>query len=196
VIPPQPRGSIEDEPAGTEVSGDSAYGTGEFRQHLKDRDMTATIKPPPLRPAVEGGFDLDDFVVDFTAGTVTCPNDITVQLYKKRRATFGVNCKNCPLRHRCTTARAGRVIVLHEHHALLAQACTAEFDVAYRRRPMIERTLAWLVRKYRKLRYSGIERNQLGWAHRCAAINLQRLITLGLTNTDGTWTAPTIEAAI
>ena len=54
---------------------------------------------------------------------------------------------------------------------------------------MVERTLAWLVRdNWRKLRYRGIERNRLGWSHRCAAINLQRLITLGLTaNPRGDW---------
>ena len=44
-------GLIADEPAGTEVLGDSAYSAGEFRAHLEDRDMTAVIKPPPLRPA-------------------------------------------------------------------------------------------------------------------------------------------------
>jgi predicted DNA-binding transcriptional regulator len=46
---------------------------------------------------------------------------------------------------------------------------------------MVERTLAWLVRdNWQKLRYRGIERNRLGWSHRCAAINLARLIRLGL----------------
>jgi hypothetical protein len=49
-------GLLDSEPAGTEVLGDSAYGTGELRQHLEDREMTAAIKPPPLRPAVEGGY--------------------------------------------------------------------------------------------------------------------------------------------
>ena len=31
--------------------------------------MCAVIKPPPLRPAVEGGYTLDDFAIDETAGT-------------------------------------------------------------------------------------------------------------------------------
>ena len=44
--------------------GDSAYGTGEFRDHLERTAKTAVIKPPPLRPAVPGGFDLDDFEID------------------------------------------------------------------------------------------------------------------------------------
>jgi len=60
-----------------EVLGDSAYGTGEARAALTDSGHTAVIKPAPLRPAVEGGFTLDDFIVDETAGTVTCPNGVT-----------------------------------------------------------------------------------------------------------------------
>lgn len=187
-------GLVDDEPAGTEVLGDSAYGTGELREHLDERDLDATIKPPPMRAAVPDGFTLDDFDVDMDEHTVTCPAGVTVPLTPNRRASFGAYCKSCPLRDRCTTAAKGRVIVLHEHHERLAaarrQAHTVEFDETYRRwRPMVERTLAWLTRgTNRKLRYRGVERNQLWWAHRCAAINLQRLITLGLTPTPTGWT--------
>lgn len=187
-------GLIDEEPAGTEVLGDSAYGSGEFRDHLEGADKTAVIKPPPLRPAVEGGFDLDDFDIDEEAGTVSCPAGVVVTLSAKRRASFGANCRTCPLRRRCTTARAGRVIVLHPHHrhlvAARAKARTEDFDAVYRRwRPMVERTLAWLTRgTNRKLRYRGVERNQLWWSHRCAAVNLQRLVTLGLVAGDnGGW---------
>lgn len=66
---------------------------------------------------------------------------------------------------------------------------TDDFDAAYRRwQPMVERSLAWLTRGMnRKLRYRGVERNQLWWSHRCAAVNLQRLVTLGLAaGEDGT----------
>jgi IS5 family transposase len=183
---------LEDEPAGTEVLGDSAYGTGELRDHLNDRDMTAVIKPPPLRPAVEGGYTLDDFDIDENAGTVTCPAGITVQL-TARRARFGRHCATCPRRDRCTTAARGRVIVLHPHHALLAAAralaATDAFSDTYRRhRPMVERSIAWLVRgPNRRLRYHGIPRNQLWLGHRAAAVNLHRLVTLGLTHQADHW---------
>ena len=61
---------------------------------------------------------------------------------------------------------------------------------------MIERTIAWLIAKNnRRLRYRGIERNQLGWSHRCAAINLKRLLNLGLDHDTGwTITTPTGQA--
>ena len=188
-------GLLADEPAGTEVLGDSGYSAGGFRAHLEDHDMPAMIKPPPLRPAVTGGFTLDDFTIDVAAGTVTCPEDITVTISAARTARFGAHCRSCPVRTRCTNAKAGRIIVLHPHHRLLAAARvlarTDAFNDIYRQhRPMIERTIAWLVRdNHRRLRYRGAERNRLGWSHRCAAVNLKRLLALGLTRTDG-WTVP------
>ncbi|MBS1838962.1 MAG: transposase, partial [Actinobacteria bacterium] len=187
---------ITGEPAGTDVLGDSEYGSGEFRDHLGTRDMTAVIKPPPLRPAVPGGYTLDDFRFDLDAGTVTCPEDITVTITRSGSARFGAHCTDCPVRARRTTAERGRVIKLHPHHGLLAAArvlaSTENFDATYRQhRPMIERTTAWLVKdNHRLLRYRGIEANRLGWSHRCAAVNLKRLLALGLTHNDG-WTIAT-----
>lgn len=117
------------------------------------------------------------------------PHPIT----KKNSARFGAHCATCPVRSKCTTAKAGRTIVLHPHHGLLAAARgladTDDFQTVYRQhRPMIERTIAWLVKNnHRRLRYRGIERNQLGWSHRCAAVNLKQLLALGLTHNNG-WT--------
>ena len=55
-------------------------------------------------------------------------------------------------------------------------------------RPMVERSIAWLVRgTNRRLRYRGTERNRLWLGHRVAAINLQRLINLGLTHSAQGW---------
>lgn len=167
-------GLLADEPAGTEVLGDSAYSAGEFRAHLEDHDMPAIIKPPPLRAAVTDGFTLDDFTIDLHVRTVTCPEDITVTISAAGTARFGAHCSTCPVQQRCTTANAGRVIVLHPQHRLLAAARTLAgtdaFDTTYRQhRPMIERTIAWLVKdNHRRLRYRGAQRNRLGWSHRCA----------------------------
>ena len=91
--------------AAFEVLGDSAYGTGDARAALDEAGHTAVIKPMPLRPAVAGGFTLDDFTVDETAGTVTCPNGVTRPITAARTVTFGVACRDCPLRQRCTTAK-------------------------------------------------------------------------------------------
>lgn len=189
-------GLIADEPPGTEVLGDTGYSAGEFRNHLERRCMSAVIKPQPLTPAVADGFTLDDFSIDLEAMTITCPEQVTVTISPKARtARFGKACGACPVRQQCTTAKGGRVIKVHPNHALLAAARvfadTDHFDDTYRpHRPMIERTIAWLVRNNgRRVRFRGIDRNRDDWSVRCAAINLKRLVTLGLTlDPTGTWT--------
>jgi hypothetical protein len=44
-----------------EIYGDSAYGNGEARAAYRDAGHDTIIKPKPLRPAVDGGFTIDDF---------------------------------------------------------------------------------------------------------------------------------------
>jgi Transposase DDE domain len=133
------------------VLGDTAYGTGEPREHLQASGHVAVIKPPPLPRAVPGGFTIDDFPIDDQAATATCPAGHTAALGRpqadgNRAAQFKARCRDCPLRQRCTTAKDGRVLTVHPHHALLAAA------------------------------------------RRAAALNLRRLVNLGLTRTsDGNW---------
>jgi hypothetical protein len=71
------------------------------------------------------------------------------------------------------------------------QAETTEFQTVYRqRRPMVERSIAWIVRGNRKLRYRDTTKNDW-WLHqRVAAVNLCRLITLGLDHINGVWIIP------
>ena len=152
----------------------------------------AVIKPIPLRSAVPGGFTLDDFTVDQAAGTVTCPNGIVRTITATRNVIFGRACRGCPLQHKCTTNKAGRSLSLHEHDGLLRaarrQAETPEFRAVYRQhRPMVERSIAWLVRGNRRVRYRGVIKNEHWLHHRVAAINLRQLLALGLTRTDANW---------
>jgi IS5 family transposase len=162
--------------------------------HLEKEKMTAVIKPGPLRTAVPGGYNIDDFVIDSHAATVTCPEGVTVAITKSRTARFGANCASCPMRYLCTKATGGRVIKLHPHHDLLVTArVTARTDAfleTYRHdRPMVERSLAWLVRKNgRRLAYRGSIRNAMWLAHRAAAVNLMRMVNLGLTFDERGWT--------
>ena len=182
---------------GFEVLGDTAYGTGEARAALQDAGHTAIIKPAPLRPAVPGGYTIDDFTVDEDAGIVTCPNGLTRRLTAKRTATFGAGCRGCPLRAQCTTAKTGRTISLHPHdHRLRAArqdwATTAALRDTYRRhRPMVERSIAWLIGpkgRCRKLRYRGTAANAWWLRTRIAGLNLRRLLNLGLTHQATGWT--------
>ncbi|NRQ33269.1 IS5/IS1182 family transposase, partial [Nonomuraea sp. NN258] len=191
---------LADEPGPVEVLGDAAYGTGQARHHLSTAGHRLIIKPATLRRAIAGGFTIDDFTIDEPAGTVTCPAGHTVTLGKpqadgNRVAQFKHRCAACPLRQRCTTAKSGRSLNVHPHHALLAaarhQAATdPDWQAAYRRwRPPVERAIAHLVaRGNRRLRYLGVIKNN-AWLHtRAAALNLRTLINLGLTHTCGGWT--------
>ena len=177
------------------VLADSAYGTGHARAALRDAGREAVIKPLPLRAPVPGGFTIDDFAIDFAAGTVTCPASNTKRITKARNVVFGTACRGCPLRLRCTTAKDGRSLKLHEHEALLRaarrQAETPEFQAVYRQhRPMVERSIAWLTRGNRKVRYRGIAKNDHWLHHRSAALNLRRLIILGLDRQARRWAIP------
>jgi hypothetical protein len=175
-----------------EVLADSAYGSGEALAALEAAGHRAVIKPWPLRPTVPGGFTLDDFTINDTSDAVTCPNGITRPITAAGAAIFGAHCRGCPLRERCTTAAAGRSLTLGPHHARQRahrlRASSPEHLEAYRRhRPMVERSLAWLTRGNRRVPHRGVVKNN-AWLHtRVAALNLRRLLTLGLHLDHGRW---------
>jgi hypothetical protein len=184
---------LTDETEHVQVLADSAYGSGTARATLSEAGHDMLIKPIPLRPPVPGGFTADDFHVDHHARTVSCPNGLIRTISPAGTATFGAACRDCPLQRRCTTSRTGRTIKLHEHEQLLRAARrhaeTEAFSQPYRQhRPMVERSIAWLVRGgNRKVRYRGIAKNDLWLHHRLAGLNLRRLLNLGLQQQHGAW---------
>ena len=187
---------LDGEPEGLEVLADSAYGSGEVRVALRRRRHRQVIKPIPLRANPRLGpdqFNRDDFSVDHAARTVTCPAGLTRNISPSGAATFGVACRDCELKPRCTSAVDGRVVhVTDGDHELVAarRAWTDNMTIdTYRQhRPMVERSIAWLVANGgRRVRYRGVDRNQLGLSLRVTAINLRRLINLGLGHDGTTW---------
>ena len=188
---------LSGEEPGLQVLADSAYGSGHVRASLNEAGHTAAIKAIPLHRNPKLGADQfrrDDFVVDHLARTATCPGGHTVTFTAANNAVFGTRCRACPLRRRCTTAVDGRTMHIHPHDAELVAARrawnTGDFADEYQQwRPMVERSIAWLVAKNnRRVRYRGVQRNQHGLATRVAAINLRRLVNLGLNHHNGTWT--------
>jgi hypothetical protein len=184
----------EDSPAG--VYGDSAYGTGDLRAALGEAGHTAVIKPRPLKPAVEGGFTLDDFTADENAGTVTCPAGLTRRISASRTVTFGAACRGCPLRGRCTASKTGRTLNLHPRDALLRAArhdwaARPALREDYRKyRPNVERVVSQVASRggrRLKLRYLGTARNNAWLKNRTAALNLRNLISRGLDHRNGAW---------
>jgi hypothetical protein len=175
-----------------EVLGDSAYGSGELLADITKAGHTPVIKPMPLGRAVPGGFTVDDFTIDETARTATCPANITRPISAKGRVSFGSACRSCPLMHRCTAARNGKKMTVHPHDRLRrehrARATDPEFQTVYRQhRPMVERSIAWMTRGARRVPYRGVTKNNAWWVTRAAGINLKRLMNLGLTSQNGAW---------
>ena len=188
---------LTDETDQVEVLGDSAYATGEALATLAETGHTALVKPWPVRAAVPGGFTAAEFTVDQTGGsgggTVTCPAGITRPMNRAGKVTFGKVCSGCPLAARCTASTSGRTLLVGEHDALQREhrqrAQGQQWQDDYRQhRPMVERSIAWLVaRGNRKLRYRGVTKNNAWLHHRTAALNLRRLLVLGLQQQQGTW---------
>ena len=133
-----------------DVLGDNAYATGQALDKITKAGRRPLVKPGPLTPAIMGGFTLDDFTVDGTAGTAICPNGLTRRITAKRSVTFGAGCNGCPFRAQCTTSKDGRTLHLHKHQALLREHRQRAKDPAWQadyrqHRPMVERSIAWLV---------------------------------------------------
>ena len=181
------------EPEGLEVLADSAYGSGTTRTALKDRRHRLVIKPMPSHPAVPGGLRRDEFTVDHDYRTVTsCPAGHAASLSlalvsPSSHRTVG------PARFEpAARPQKARSFSVGPNDEELVEARVAwrdrDLTATYRRhRPMAERSIAWLVQKgNRRLRYRGIERNDAWLQVRVAALNLRRLLALGLVF-DGGW---------
>jgi IS5 family transposase len=183
---------LAEEPEPVTVLADAAYGSGEFRAQLAARGHADRVDPPQVRRLFDGGFTVDDFTVDHDNHTATCPNGLTRPISRSGRAFFGKACSHCPLQPRCTLSRTGKNLLVGPYDALQRAARQAAQDNDWRteyhqHRPMVERSIAWLTRGNRRLRYRGTVKNDHWLHHRVAALNLRRLITLGLNHTGTNW---------
>ena len=158
-----------------ETIGDAAYGDGGTRQAFAEPGRTLIAKVPG-RPN-KACFPKEDFQIDLTAGTCTCPaGNVTHtlrtfgtrtnrlgQTYPAQSFQFNPKvCGLCPLRDQCIASRKGkgRTVALHPQEALLQQARTfqqSEGFAEYRsRRQAAEHRLARLVQLgVRQSRYFG-----------------------------------------
>ncbi len=190
-------GLLAEESAGLEVLVDSAYGSGDTLAELEAGGHQPVIKPwsVPKNPRLgHDQFVRDDFVFDYDARTVTCPNGVTKHISVNGYATFGVKCRGCPVRHRCTAAASGKTVHVTKHDRLLAanrqgwrdnEQLVADYK---QHRPHVERGVAHLVaNNHRRVRFRGVEANKLALTLRVAAINLRRAINLGLSHNGTAW---------
>jgi hypothetical protein len=182
------------------VYGDNAYGTGEFQSRLEGAGIASGCKTQS--PTTPGGlFTKDRFDINLAAGTVTCPNNVTVGIRRGRdgagTAHFAKSCADCPLRDRCTTATGGRTIGVGPHEDALARARERQRDprwtADYRAtRPKVERKLGHLMRRRhggRRARVRGRPKVDADFNLLAAATNLARFAVLGLRSTPTGWAA-------
>lgn len=186
---------------GATVFGDSAYGTGEFQQHLDDNDIDSRCRTQPPAPRPGGLFNKDKFNVDLDADTVTCPAGVTVSIRRGAHgdgvAHFAEHCATCPLRADCTDAAGGRRISVGVFEAALARARQHQTDPNWRadyraNRPKVERKLAHLMRRRhggRRARVRGRPKVDADFNLLAAAANMARLAALGLRSTTTGWTS-------
>ena len=180
------------------VYGDSAYGSGEFQQFLRDERINSRCRTQ--KPAGRGGlYSKDRFDVDVHAGAVTCPAGVRVQIRFGRggdgAARFGAACEGCEQRPLCTEAKGGRTIRVSRHEAVLADARARQTDPAWKHdyratRPKVERKLANLKRRWhggRRARVRGRPKVDADFNLLAAAVNLARLAALGLHSQPQKW---------
>lgn len=187
---------LASEDPGLQVLADSAYGSGDVRADLAAAGHEVVIKPIPLHRNAKLGadqFNRDDFLVDHAARTVTCPEGRTMPITAQGNVTFGVRCRTCPSMGRCTSSPTGRSLHIKPHDQLLTTAradwrANVGLDDYRQHRPMVERAIAWLVANdHRRVRHRGVDANRMALSTRVAALNLRRLINLGLTHGPTGW---------
>lgn len=174
----------------TEMMGDTAYGSGQTRVEMLNKNVELVA---PARPASgkRGKFTKNDFSIDLETGTVTCPAGHTVspRRHSKSADRFqfrfpaGV-CAGCSLRGSCTDSPRGRTLTIGPHEASLQQAraerWTPEFRDRYRQRARVERKAAQIKFRNPKIPWRGLPKAQAWIRLRAAALNLDRIGRLGL----------------
>ena len=183
----------------TEVYGDCAYGTGKVLERLEQAKVVAMVKvQPPQAPA--GHFTKEQFTIDLDRGTVTCPNQVTVEIRTfadgSGIAAFDTACCICPLVMQCTSAQKGRVVTISAYEAQLAAARERQKDPSWGERyratrPKVERKFGHMMRRRhggRRARVRGRRRVAQDFAWLAAATNLARMAVLGVMGAcDGGW---------
>lgn len=102
-----------------ELAIDRAYLSSRW---VRERPATLTVicKAWPVRNGDR--FPKPAFALDWTAGTVCCPNGVTMPLQLGATVHFPkAACAACPLQVQCTTSAEGRSLTIHPDERLFAE---------------------------------------------------------------------------
>jgi len=143
---------------------------------VRNRPATLTIycKAWPVRNGDR--YAKTAFVLDWEAGTIRCPNQITIPFHPAATVHFPENeCQVCLLRERCTTSASGRSVHIHPDERLLQELrqrqLTPQGRAKLRERVPVEHALAHIGRwQGRRARYRGVRKNLFD-LRRCAVVH-------------------------
>lgn len=147
------------------VLGDTAYGGLETRREIESTKVELIAKAPPV-PHKKGCFTIDDFKIDRRRGVATCPagkkstSRHRSSALKGNRYVFSPDdCRDCPLRSRCTTSSARSISISATTEAQKPhrkRQKTKGFKRAYRRRVIVEHRIGRLMQLgARQAKYMG-----------------------------------------
>lgn len=188
MVEPIQRRLIERGVAPVEQIVDAGYVSGQNIGQSQKRGISL------LGPALVGasnkpeGYKQQDFVIDWEAETVTCPEGRSASGWFPRHdktkegiyVRFGQQCLSCPARQLCAPGKHGRTLFLHAYYEELSQRRRQQQTPAFRQkmklRSAVEGTLSVLVRKHgaRRARYRGQRKVRLQYQATGAALNLKR----------------------
>lgn len=183
-----------EEKASLEVYGDASYGVADLVERIEGAGAEALVKVQPASPPRKGMFSQDEFRIDISSKTASCPNGVEVELRMRPDgsavADFGRTgaCAGCPLRQQCTESRSGRTLRIHAKHETLVRYRELQREEKWKARyratrPKVERKIGHLMRRKhggRRARVRGCERVRQDFSFLAAAANLARLAILGV----------------
>lgn len=178
---------------------DTGYVDGEAIVHsLASHGITLVGPVPPdtsWQARHDGGYDVSQFQIDWTAKQARCPEGQTSTGWKAGPDRHGhaqvkisfpaLVCSACAARSSCTHAATdGRELTLRpeqEHSALQARRVeqkSAEWKATYGKRAGIEGTLSQGVRRcgLRRARYRGLKKTHLQHILTAVALNIVRVV--------------------
>ncbi len=167
------RKDVERQGVVMELHIDRGYLAGEWAKHMDS--MSKSVFSKPWRSSRKKVYSKDEFEIDLVNNVVKCPQGKYAEI-KSNYAKFTLkNCSLCPMKSKCTKAKNGRTISIHDNEALLIKlrqiASTSEGRNQLRERVTVEHSLAHICnRQGRQARYIGINKNNLD-IRRVSAIN-------------------------
>ncbi len=186
-------GLLEAEPARTEVLADSAYGSAELRRSLEAKRAHRHHQADAAAPGDPGWLQHRRLRHRHHGSNGHLPQRDHRHHHPSQQGRVRCEVQRVPA---SSPMHEGEEGAQHEHsraprRALCRSPCRRDRGVPgdLSSAPAHGRALDCLARGQREPqgRYRGIARNQIWLAHRCAAINLRRLINLGLIFDRGGW---------